>query len=239
MKKIKLSSLIFILLILFLIIDFTGYKLLYNNILSNHEKDTKILFYKIKSQTSDLLAKLSYGYYIQKPILLKKHKTVYDYLMIHDLNGSLDEIHKQINQGYEDKPYDIYVADENLIIQNTTYPMDKAFDLVFAKEIFDRHWEKNITGCSAPIREKKSNNFLSYTDSYLSKNGQEKIALLEVSYTYKNAHEELSAVQAFITQNPIVTSAKAFSFGPEGFVYELMLKDDPSYIRTSEEIIAA
>jgi signal transduction histidine kinase len=238
-KKIKLSSLIFILLIVFLVIDFTGYKLLYNNILSNHEKDTKILFYKIKSQTSDLLAKLSYGYYIQKPILLKKHKIVYDYMMTHDLNGSLDEIHQQINRGHEDKPYDIYVADKNLIIQNTTYLMDKAFDLGFAKEIFDRHWEENITGCSAPIRAKKSNNFLSYTDSYLSRNGQEKIGLLEVSYTYKNAQKELSAVQKLITQNPIVTSAKAFSFGPEGFIYELMFKDDPVYIRTSEDIIAA
>ncbi len=239
MKQIKLSSLIFILLILFLLIDFTGYKLLYSNIISNHEKEMKILFYKIKSQTSDLLTKLSYNYYTQKPILLKKHQIVHDYMMTHDLNGSLNEIDRQINQGHENKPYDIYLADKNLIIQNTTYPMDQGFDLRFAKEIFDEHWEKNITGCSAPIREKKSNDFLSYTDSYLSKDGKEKIALLEVSFTYHNLHKELSEIQKLITQNPIVTSAQAFSFGTEGFIYELMLTDDPAYIRTAQEIISA
>ena len=239
MKNIKISSFIYILITIFLVIDFFGYKFIYNTILSNHEKDTTILFYKIKSQTSDLLSKLSFSYHTQKITLLKKHKIVYDYMMTHDLNGSLDEIHKQINQGVEDAPYDIYLADKDLIIQNTTYPMDKGFDLGFAKEIFDRHWEANVTVCSAPIREKKSNNFLSYTDTYLSKNGIDKVAVLEVSFTYKNATKELSEIQELITQYPIVKSAKAYSFGIEGFVYELMLKDDPAYKRTSQEIIDA
>ena len=239
MKNIKISSFIYILITIFLVIDFFGYKFIYNTILSNHEKDTTILFYKIKSQTSDLLSKLSFSYHTQKITLLKKHKIVYDYMMTHDLNGSLDEIHKQINQGVEDAPYDIYLADKDLIIQNTTYPMDKGFDLGFAKDIFDRHWEANITVCSAPIREKKSNNFLSYTDTYLSKNGIDKVAVLEVSFTYKNATKELSEIQELITQYPIIKSAKAYSFGIEGFVYELMLKDDPAYKRTSQEIIDA
>ena len=239
MKNIKISSFIYILITIFLVIDFFGYKFIYNTILSNHEKDTTILFYKIKSQTSDLLSKLSFSYHTQKITLLKKHKIVYDYMMTHDLNGSLDEIHKQINQGVEDAPYDIYLADKDLIIQNTTYPMDKGFDLGFAKDIFDRHWEANITVCSAPIREKKSNNFLSYTDTYLSKNGIDKVAVLEVSFTYKNATKELSEIQELITQYPIIKSAKAYSFGIEGFIYELMLKDDPTYKRTSQEIIDA
>lgn len=239
MKNIKISSFIYLLITVFLVIDFFGYTLIYNTIISNHEKDTKILFYKIKSQTSDMLAKLSFSYHTQKSTLLKKHKIVYDYMLTHDVNGSLDEIHTLINEGLEDKPYDIYLADKDLIIQNTTYPMDKGFDLSFAKKIFERHWEENVTGCSAPIREKKSNHFLSYTDAYLSRNGVDRMALLEVSFTYRNVAKELFEIQQLITQHPIVKSARAYSFGTEGFVYQLMLKDDPSFKRTSEGIIAA
>jgi len=51
MKNIKISSFIYILITIFLIIDFIGYKFIYNTIISNHEKDTTILFYKIKYST--------------------------------------------------------------------------------------------------------------------------------------------------------------------------------------------
>lgn len=239
MKNIKISSFIFILIIIFLIIDFIGYRLLKSSIESSHEKDNKILFYEIKAQTSDLLAKLIYNYKRQRETLFEKHKTVLDYMHKHDLNVSLKEIHQKINTGYPDKPYDIYIASEDLIISNTTYKIDEEFDLSFAKEIFDAHLEQNITGISAPIREKKSDNFLSYTDAYISKNGNKKAGLLEVSYTYKNSAKDISSIDDFIADHPAIKTAKAYSFGAGGFVYELMLKEDSRYKRTGKEIIAA
>ena len=239
MKNTKTSSFIFILIIIFLIIDFVGYKLLYNNIESSHEKDSKVLFYEIKAQTSDLLSKLIYNYKLQRETLLEKHKVVLDYMNSHDLNVSLKEIHEQINIGYPDKPYDIYIADEDLIIRNTTYKMDENFDLNFAKEIFESHFKQNIIGISTPIREKKSDNFLSYTDTYVAKNSNPKAGILEVSYTYKNSAKDIADIEKRIAVNPDIVRAKAYSFGMGGFVYELMLKDNPDYKRTSEGIIAA
>jgi hypothetical protein len=176
---------------------------------------------------------------LQRETLLEKHNVVLDYVKKHDLNASLKEIHEQINLGYPDKPYDIYISDENLIIYNTTYNIDKDFDLSFAKEIFDTHFEQNITGISTPIREKKSDNFLSYTDTYISKNGNPKAGILEVSYTYKNSAQNISDIEKRIAVYPHIVSAKAYSIGLGGFVYELMLKDEPDYKRTSKEIIAA
>jgi len=239
LKNIKLSSFLLTLLAIFLIADFIGYRVLYTNMISNHEKDTRILFYKIKSETSDLLSKLIFNYKMQEKTLLEKHAVVLEYFKNRDLNSSLKEIYEKINQGYPDKPYDIYISDENLIIRNTTYKMDEGFDLSFAKDVFELHKEKNITGCSSPIREKKSDNFLSYTDSYLTRNGNDRAGILEVSYTYKNTAQNIKSIENLIAKYPDIITAKAYSFGQGDFVYELMLKDDPTYVRTSSEIIAA
>jgi signal transduction histidine kinase len=203
---------------------------------SSHEKDTKILFYEIKSQTSDLLAKLIQNYTMQKEELLQKHQTVLAYLEHHDLNVSLKEIHEQINRGYEDKPYDIYISDKNLIIRNTTYKIDEGFDLGFAKEIFDLHNKQHVVGCSSPIRDKKSKNFLSYTDSYISRDGDEKAGVLEVSYTFRHVADDIARIEELVRKYPTIKMAKAYSFNNAGFIYELMLKEDPNYQRTGEEI---
>jgi len=239
MKNIKISSFIFILITVFLVIDFIGYKLLYTNMISSHEKDTRILFYEIKSQTSDLLAKLSHDYEMKKKDLIQKHHEVLDYLDNHDLNISLDAIYNRINKGHDDKPYDIYIADKNLVIRNTTYKMDEGLDLNFIKDIFEEHYKKHIVGCLFPIREKKSNNFLSYTDSYICKNGDDKAGLLEVSYTFRHVAADIERIEELIAKYPTVKMAKAYSFTNEGFSYELMLKEDPTYKRTGKEIIKA
>ena len=239
MRNIKLSSFLLTLLAIFLIADIIGYRLLYTNMLANHEKETQILFYKIKAETSDLLSKLVFNYKIQEKILLEKHRIVETYLKTHDLNSSLKEIYEKINAGHPDKPYDIYISDKNLIIRNTTYKMDDGYDLTFAKDVFELHKEQNITGCSTPIREKKSDNFLSYTDSYLTRNGDERAAVLELSYTYRNTAESIQDIENMIAEYPNIVAAKAYSLGQGDFVYELMLKNDPTYKRTSNEIITA
>ncbi len=235
MKNIKISSFIFILIAIFLSINVIGYRLLYNNLQSSHEKDTEILFHKIKDQTSDLLVKLMYQYEIEKPTLLGKHKVVQAYLGNHDLNVSLNEIHEKINVGYQDKPYDIYITDKNLTIRNTSYETDLGFSLTFAKEIFEKHKSQNIIGYSFPIREIRNYNFLSYADSYLIKEGDERAAILQVSYTYKNMSKELISIEKLISQHSIMQDMKAYSFGQDNFIYDMMLQD-PDFENNTEKM---
>jgi len=229
MKNIKISSFIFILIAIFLFINIIGYKLFYNNIQSLHEKNIEILFHKIKDPSADLLAKLIHNYEIEKSTLLQKHKIVRTYLNKHDLNVSLNEIYQKINEGYQNKPYNIYITDKNLTIQNTTYKADQEFNLGFAKKSFEKHKSQNIIGCSFPIREIRTSNFLSYTDSYIAKNSDERAAILQVSYTYKNMGSELSNIEKLMQQYTIIKHMNAYSFGQEDFTYDMMLKDDPDY----------
>lgn len=238
MKNIKISSFIFILIAIFLIINFVGYKFLYDSIRSNHEKDTKILFHTIKDATSDLLLKAIQQYKIQKPTLLQKHRIVEEYMSNHDLNVSLDEIHRKINEGYPGTPYDIYITDKNLTIRNTTYKKDLGFNLGFAKEIFEKDKAQGVIGCSYPIREIGTDYFLSYSNSYLSKNGDNRAAILQVSYTYKKMSRELERIEKLIKENPIIQDVKAYSFGNRDFVYDMVLDNDPSYIHSSEELLS-
>ena len=88
--------------------DFVGYTLLTNSIKTSHEKDTQILFYKIKSDVDAMLSRLLYEYTKQKDILENKHKEVLAYLNSSKnedlLTLNLEQIHNQINQGLENKP---------------------------------------------------------------------------------------------------------------------------------------
>ena len=229
MKNIKISSFVFILIGVFLIINIIGYRLLYNNIESDHEKDTRILFHDIKDETSDLLAKLIYHYKLEKELLLEKHQIAEEYMTNHDLNVSLNELYQLINAGHMDSPYDIYITDKNLTILNSTYKNDLGFNLTFAKKYFEKHQFQNIIGCSFPIREINTYNFLSYSDSYLSKNGDNKAAVLQISYTYTDVSQGLRNIENIIMQNPIIQDMKAYSFGINDFVYDMKIKNNSSY----------
>ena len=172
MKRLQLesSTLIFIILIIFLISTFIGYNFLLQNLRQNYSNNQEIIFYKIQKSTNTLLTKLLYDYSLQKNILENKHKEILKYLETHAYDGNLNEIYEKINEGLENKPYNIYITDENLVIKNTTFKPDLNFDLNFAKFLFDKHKDENIIGVSAPVFETSSINFLSYTDSYLPKN---------------------------------------------------------------------
>jgi len=192
---------------------------------SDHEKDTKILFHEIKSKTSDFLVELLYRYDTEKEKLIHKHKIVLDYMNEHDLNVSLDEIHAKINEGHEDKPYHIYITNKDLVIKNTTYEQDMGFDLSFARRLFEEHKAENIIGCSAPISEKASKRFFFYTDSYLSKNGDDKSAILQVSYTYKYTTQVLSELLKLIREQALIEEVHVYSIEDNGYTYEILLQE--------------
>ena len=195
------------------------------DIISDHAKGTEILFYKIKSQSSELLSKLLYDYAVQRETLIKHHKRVKEYLRTRPLNTDLKPIYREINRGYPDKPYHIYISDKNLIIRNTSYKNDLGFDLGFAKKDFEKHYREKVIGCSIPILENTSNQFFSYADSYLSKNGDDKAAILQVSYTYKESNRMIARLKELVKRNPEIRNAESYSFGDGHFIYEIILKD--------------
>ena len=222
---------------MFLLISATGYYLLRSNIITNNEKDTQILFYKIQIQTSDLLSNLLYQYSLQKETLLTKHKEVRAYLQTqaNPLDANLENIYKTLNSNTKDKPYNIYITDKDLVIRNTTFKKDIGFDLSFAKSSFDEHFEQNSIGICTPLFEKSSKHFLSYTDSYLDIN---KSGVLQVSYTYKDSRAKLLEIQKTIAKNPNIVDAKAYIMVDTGFVNDIILKDYPSYTPDLKEILS-
>jgi signal transduction histidine kinase len=228
-------------IILFLLISYAGYALLRENIVTNHEKETEILFYKIKSETSDLLSQLLYQYSMKKEVLLQKHTIVTHYLK--SQNGEsvtigLNDIHQTINDGEKESPYNIYITDKNLIIKNTTFKSDIGFDLSFAKSSFDEHYKSNVIGICTPIFEKSSKRFMSYTDSYLVDSANEKRGVLQISYTYEDSNKKLLEIQNLIRKYPNIKEAKAYIMVDTGFVNDIILKDYPSYKPDLKEILA-
>ncbi len=226
MKHIRISSFIFIILAIFFLIDFVGYKVLAKHMTSDHEKNKKILFYEIQNHTSSLLEGLFLEHKKQKDILTKKHQMVMEYLNTHDLDVNLDEISQKINEGHKRKPYNIYITDKDLVIKNSTYENDIGFNLSFAKEVFDRHHKEKIIGYSVPIRERTAKNFFTYTDSYLSKRGDDKHAVLQVGYAYKDTTEKFDRLLKVIKQFSMIDEVIAYSISnTSGDVYEMVMND--------------
>lgn len=208
-----------------------------SNIKNSHQKDTQILFYKIKSDVSSMLSRLLYEYTKQKEVLESKHKEVLEYLKSSKnkelLTLDLEQIHNKINQGFENKLYNIYISNKDYVIKNTTYKPDLDFNLSFAKKEFDEHFKNNQIGVSTPIFEKSAKNFFSFSDSYLS---SEKEGILQVSYNYPKTTEQLEDIKKSIETMPNIKEAKAFIIVNTGFINDLILKDFDSYKPTLEEI---
>lgn len=224
-----------------MLISCAGYILLRENIVNNHEKETEILFYKIKSETSDLLSKLLYQYSTQKEVMIHKHTIVSKYIAAQNGEGvaiDLNDIHQTINAGEKESPYNIYITDKNLVIKNTTFKSDIGFDLSFAKQSFDEHYEKGVIGLCTPIFEKSSKRFMSYTDSYLLNGSHEKTGVLQISYTYNDSRNKLLEIQKLIRKYPNIKEAQAYMIVDTGFVNDIILKDYPSYKPDLKEILA-
>ena len=225
-KNIKISSFIYLIIVLFLIVDFVGYNIIVNNIKNNYAKDTQILFYKIKSQTNDLLSQLLYEYSLQKDILITKHTIVNTYLENKEdiFNLDLSEIKRNINDNDNQSSYNIYISNKDLIIKNTTYNADKGFDLSFAKDIFDNHYKNNIVGVCSPLFERTSKSFVSYTDAYVLKNNKKR-ALLQISYNYPNTKRNIQDLKKLLKQYSNILDLQAYIVSDSGVVKNIILKD--------------
>ncbi|WP_193210325.1 sensor histidine kinase [Aliarcobacter butzleri] len=228
----KPSTFLFFVMFLFLLLSFTSYILIFKNIKDNHQKNQEITFYKIQKSTNTLLTKLLYKFSIQKDILLEKHKEVLKYLENNSYDENLNTIYEKINQGLPNKPYNIYITDENLVIKNTTYLPDLDFDLSFAKELFEKHRLEKAIGVSIPIFELYSSNFNSYTNSSLEKNDKR---ILQISFTYDDIKVDLKNLQDIIESFKDIKNSDAFLISKD-YVGDFMFKSLKSY-KISNDII--
>ena len=210
----KISIVMLIILFLFFITNFFGYKYLIKNVQLNNIKNQQMQFYKIQRETNKLLTSILFKYYKNKETIIQKHKIALEYLKDKEYNISLNEIHNILNEGLTNKPYNIYITDDNLKIVNTTLKADLGFDLSFAKFFFDKHKKENIIGSSAPIFETFSSNFLSFSDSYLPNSNR----ILQISYTYSHTFNDLKNIQELISSSEIIKNGNAYIIFKDGYI---------------------
>lgn len=227
------STILFFIIIIFSIFVFISYKLLLKNIHDNHIKNQEIVFYEIQRETNNLLTKLLYKYSKEKENILQKHKEVLEYLEDNSYDINLQEIYEKINLFYENKPFNIYITDENLIIRNTTFKPDLGFDLSFAKEQFEKNKKAEIIGVSPPIFEMYSLKFFTFTDSYLNQNSKR---VLQIGFIYDDVNEDLSNLQSLINSNKSIKDSNAYIIFNNGYIGDFIFKSIKSYKPTLQEI---
>ena len=240
MKNFKSSSFIFIIIIIFFIIDFMGYKILKDQIIINNENETQILVNNLNYKTNSMLTKLLYEYSTQKDKIVIKHNLVMEYVesqAINPVNIDLDEISNTVNTDYLEAPYNINITDKALVIRNSSLAKEIGFDISFAKESFDEHKHKSVVLPCPPLFEKATQSFFSFSDGYIEKNGDEKAGILQISYRYKSRAKELQSIQKSINKYSFIKDVKAFTVGEEGFVHDIILHEYKAYKPTLQEIL--
>ena len=228
----KTSTILFILISIFLCFIFISYKLLFKNTQDEHIKNQQLTFNLIQRESSNLLTKLLYKYSKEEQALLEKHKQILNYLENHSYDDSLDEIYKKINNTNQ-FVYNIYITDENLIITNTTFKPDLGFNLSFAKNTFDKHKHDNMIGISPPVLELYSMKFFSFTDSYLPKNNKR---VLQVGYVFEELNEDLQKLQLLIDANKNIKDSNAYLIFNNGYIGDFIFKSIKSHKPTIDEV---
>ncbi len=239
-KNFKISSFILIIIGIFFVIDFIGYRIIRNQVILNNENETQIIVSELHAKTNHLLTRLLYEYSMQKNLLIEKHKIVLEYIQaqdIHPLEIDLTAINNKINSGNPDSPYNINITNKKLVIKNTTFAKELGFDISFAKESFDEHKRKNIVAPCPPLFEKATQSFFTFTDGYITKDGDDEAGILQISYIYKSREEELKNIQNMIKLHPSIKDVKAYTIGEEGFIHDVVLQDYKPYKPTLKEVL--
>lgn len=228
----KSSTFLFVTLPLFLAFVITNYLLLQKNLKDNHLKNQEITFLYIQQKSSILLSKLLFSYGKEKDFLVQKHLEVEKYLENKPLNTNLDEIYTKINQGFENKPYNIYITNDDLVIKNSTMEADLDFDLSFAKSLFDSHKTSGIIGISFPVFEMYNQKFLSYSDRYIKNTN----SILQVSFTYDSLNNELEDMKNILNKNNHIIASNAYLIFEDGYVGDFLFKNIKPYKQNLKEI---
>jgi len=232
MQEHKNTLIMFILIIALLVSALLGYRFLYKAYEKSHEEESKVLFYKLQSKTSNLLNKLHHNYVEIKPTIVAKHRVVENYLNEYGHDTNLTKIYDIINNGLQTKPYDIYITNSNLVITHTTFLPDLGFDLSFAKDIFMRHKKEKVIEPCSPLFEKSSQGFMSYSDSYLNEGKN----VLQLSYRYDDAEVLFRELKKTLKNDESVVELKAYIFLKNGFINDMILHNYIKYKPKLDEI---
>jgi len=237
----KHSPTLFVLIVLFLLIDgvlFFSYK---KNIEKKFHNEVEIAFWKIEAKSSNLLSDLLHQYTLQKENIQKMHRYVLKQIEnspIDPLKIDLAPLYQKINAELTPPPYNIYITDKSYVVKNTTYKNDAEFDLSFAKAVFDRHYKEKTIGVSTPLLEKSSKSFFSYSDSYYNYNGVPKRGILQLSYTYYSVTPKLRHLWQLMKQANIIKNVTAYTKLNDGFIIDIKLSDFKAYTPKLQEILA-
>ena len=235
LNKLNFSTYMGLFLLLFAVVSFISIYFLRNNLIVTSKLEQEIMFNTIQRDTSNILTKVLYEYEKEKDLLKQKHEMVLAYInnQSNPLNVDLKEIYNKIND--KNKNYNIYISNDDLIIKNTTFKNDLEFDLSFAKESFEKHKKINVIGISAPMIEASSNNFFSFTDSYLNAPNDKKI--LQVSYTYEGFKDSLEQLHINVDKYKKIKDLKAYLyFADEKFTADFYFKKYMGFKPSSAEM---
>ncbi len=223
-KNFKLSSFMFILVLLFLFIDIVGYFLLRDNLADLKSKEELVLIYKVQQKMNFILNKLLYTYETKHELIKHKHQEAYDYLKTHDYDGDLQALKAQLNQD-QDRPYfNISITDDQLVTRNTTVYQDQDFDMKFAEPLFLQHKAEGVIGISTPLLESVTQSFFTFTDQYLPRGGYKRI--LQVSYHYEGVDAEIGTIYKLIHDNPSVQYIQAYIIDESGEGFDFVFDPD-------------
>lgn len=236
----KHSLTLIISIALFLILDAFIFFTYQKNIQKSFEEEIEIAFWKIEAKSSDLLSDLLHKYSKQVEQIRKKHRYVKQFIEHSPkdpLEINLKPLYRTINKGLSPPPYNIYISDESLVIKNTTFKNDMGFDLTFAKDIFEKHFNEKTIGVSTPLFETSTRSFFSYSDSYYTYNNNPKRGILQLSYTYYDVNPRLHELWKIIQKNNMIQTVKAYTKLNNGFVIDIKLTDTRAYKPKLKEIL--
>jgi signal transduction histidine kinase len=237
MLNLRQKVLITLVILLFSLIIFSGYKYFQDkkSILINKSAEEKLLFYATKSYVNELVSSFLYDFEREKPILLQKHKIALEYYRNNDINLNIQELQNILNKNEISKVYDIYIVNDKYKIINSTLKSDIGFDLSFAKDTFLKHKKENIIGISAPIYETITKQFYSYSDSYIKINNKNYI--LQISYRYKDQKIILDDFHEFLLENKHIKSIHAYMKHEGHNIYDFPLLDFRDYKMSANDFI--
>jgi len=227
----KLSSFIFILMTVFILLDILGYFFLRHNLQNLDKQKELVLIYKIQKEMDFLVNKLLFLYEVNKEEMLRKHDEAYQYLKTHSYDSDLEPLRQLLNRDVERSPYNISITNTKYVISNTTSEHDFGFDMSFAKELFKRHQKEKSVGLSIPIFETVSKSFYSFSDQFLPKNEGHRI--LQVSYNYKAIDVEIKNVHDIMNKYENVQYVRASILSYDGevsnFIFNVIADSDMIY----------
>ncbi|WP_418184945.1 sensor histidine kinase [Aliarcobacter vitoriensis] len=195
----KSSTILFINIFILLIFTIFVYILLYKNISLNKSKNQEVVFYQIKEKSSVLLTKILYKYSLVKDKILEKNSLAVELLKS---GFSLDTIYNELNKEYESNPFNLYILNENLIIEDSSIFIDICQDLSYEK----KDYANIITSVSVPEYVSELQKFASYINTKIPNSNK----ILQLSFSYNEFEEELKELQNFLNDNKDIHSYESF-----------------------------